>query len=316
MTANTSIHLGGVTVATVVPFDARFAIDWKSYDRLLAYCTTPKGINAVFVNGHAGEGATLTGQERAQVIRHTRAFIGPNKPLMAGLIAYSTVDAIAQAEQAQAHGADVAVIFPMPQFSAGASSDPRYLGDLVDQVLSAVDIPISIFQQSVASGAGFSTAVLEDVCQRARVIAVKEGSGDIGLYERNLRHLKAIAPHVQILASNYHWFLAQMASGADGILSGMASMTPHLLCDLWTATAAQDLPAMRAVNDRLYPIVHTIYGAPPLMDMHTRLKVGLQHLGIIDDARPRPPLLPVSTATSNQIIDTVQNAGLAQYVHA
>ena len=116
------ISLAGVTVATVLSFDENFAIDWKSYDRLLQYCTTQRGINAVFVNGHAGEGATLTPAERIEVLKRTRAFIGKEKPLLTGLIAYSTADAVQQARDAEENGADVVVVFPMPQFSAGASA--------------------------------------------------------------------------------------------------------------------------------------------------------------------------------------------------
>jgi 4-hydroxy-tetrahydrodipicolinate synthase len=304
------ISLEGVTVATVLPFDDDLAIDWKSYDRLLAYCTQPKGINAVFVNGHAGEAATLTPRERIEVIERTRAFIGADVPLLSGIIPYSTADAVTQARQAEDAGADVAVLFPMPQFAAGASSDPRYAIDYVDTVLDAISLPVSIFQQAVSTGYGFQTSVLLDLVKNDRVIAIKEGSGDITLYEDNLRLLKAAAPQVAILPSNYHWLFAQVATGADGILSGMASMIPHLLCDLWAATLAGDLKAMRAVNDRLYPIVRMIYGSAPLIDMHTRLKVGLAHMGIIAGARPRPPLLPVPEATARRVIEIVDQADL------
>ena len=198
----------------------------------------------------------------------------------------------------------------MPQFSAGASGDPRYALDYVDTVLEGIGLPVSIFQQSVASGNGFTTAVLRELVKRERVIAIKEGSGDITLYEDNWRVLKAATPKVAILPSNYHWLFAQVAVGADGILSGMASMIPHLLCDLWTASKADDLAAMRQANARMYPIVRTIYGSPPLIDMHTRLKVGLQHMGIIASAKPRPPLLPVPAATAARVVATVTEAGL------
>ncbi|MEC5293111.1 MULTISPECIES: dihydrodipicolinate synthase family protein [unclassified Aurantimonas] len=305
-----TISLDGVTVATVLPFNDDLTIDWKSYDRLLEYCTTPKGINAVFVNGHAGEGATLTSKERVEVIRRTRAFLGDEVPLLTGIIPYSTDDAVAQAKEAQDNGVDVAVLFPMPQFSAGASSDPRYAVHYVDTILDAVDLPVSIFQQAVSSGNGFTTSVLLELVKRDRVIAIKEGSGDITLYEDNWRLLKAAAPNVAVLPSNYHWLFAQVATGADGILSGMASMIPHLLGDLWAASQADSLKSMREVNERLYPIVRTIYGSPPLIDMHTRLKVGLEHMGIIANAKPRPPLLPVPKATAKRVIETVNEAGL------
>jgi len=305
-----NIALDGVTVATVLPFRADLSIDWNSYDRLLRYCTTPKGINAVFVNGHAGEGATLTPEERIDVITHTRNFIGPDTPLLTGIIPYSTTDAITQVKDAEEAGADVAVLFPMPQFAAGASSDPRYALHYLESILEATHLPVSIFQQDVRSGTGFSTEVLAELVSHERVIAVKEGSGDIQLYEDNLRTIKARSPGVAVLPSNYHWLFAQVALGADGILSGMASMIPDLLCELWAANQTSDLTAMRGVNERLYPIVRTIYGAPPLIDMHTRLKAGLAHMGVIDDARPRPPLLPVSAETAKRVGEAVDRAGL------
>jgi len=305
------ISLAGVTVATVMPFQDDLAIDWNSYHRLLEYCLKPKDICAVFVNGHAGEGATLTADERCEVIRRTRAFVGNDMPVLAGIIPYSTEDAVTQAKQAEDSGADVAVLFPMPQYSAGASSDPRYVIDYVDWVLGSVDLPVSIFQQAVSTGYGFSTSVLLELVKRERVIAIKEGSGDITLYEDNLRLLKEAAPNVAILPSNYHWLFAQVATGADGILSGMGSMIPDLLCDLWAASQANDLAAMRRVNDELYPIVRTIYGSTPLIDMHTRLKVGLVHMGVIAGAKPRPPLLPVPSETAKRVIETVDKAGLS-----
>lgn len=309
-----SPDLSGVTVATVLPFHDDFSIDWASYERVLAYCTRPEGIRAVFVNGHAGEGATLTDAERVEVIRRTRAFIGTDVPLLTGIIAWSTEEAIAQARLAEEAGVDAAVLFPLPQFSGGAGTDPRYALDYVDSLLAATDLPVSIFQQPVSSGYGYSSAILGELVARPRVIAVKEGSGDIGLYEDNLRRIKAVAPDCYMLPSNYHWLVAQVAIGADGILSGMASLIPDLLSDLWAAAEAGDLHTLRALNDRLHPIVRTIYGAPPLIEMHTRIKVALRHLGVIGSATPRRPLLPVPDAIAAQVGTTVDAVGLAAAV--
>ena len=301
--------LADVVVATILPFDERLEIDWRSYSRFLGFCVRP-GVSAVFVNGHAGEGASLSPDERAEVIRRTRAIIGPTRPLLAGIIAYSTADAVTQAREAAEAGADVAVLFPLPQFAGGGAADPGVALHYVDSVRDGAGLPVSIFQYPIASGLGFSTEVLTQIAQRPGVLAIKEGSADIRVYEENWRAVKAAAPDVAILASNFDWFLAQAATGADGILSGLASLVPDMLVDLWTATRAGDLRAMRAANDRLYPIVRAIYGARPLMDMHTRIKVGLRHLGVIDCALPRAPLRPVPDATERAVIDTVARAGI------
>jgi 4-hydroxy-tetrahydrodipicolinate synthase len=131
-------------------------------------------------------------------------------------------------------------------------------------------------------------------------------------YDENRRAVTAADPDVAILASNFNWFLPQLAVGTDGLLSGLASLAPHLFIELWQASLAHDLGAMRDVNERLYPIVRSIYGPQPLIDMHTRMKVGLKALGVIANADPRPPLMPVLDGISQGIsvaVGAAQRAG-------
>ncbi len=315
MHKNLTEKLRGVVVATVLPFHKDGAIDWASYDRLLDYCATPKGISAVFVNGHAGEGATLTPAERADVIVRTRKRAG-GKPLMSGIIAYSVAEAIEQARQVEKAGADCAVLFPLPGLGAGATATPRAPVAYVKAVSEAIGIPVSIFQYPLASGLGFTTDTLVEMAKLSPVIAIKEGSDTMTAYEDNWRRVKAIRPDIAFLPSNFNWFLPQLAVGGDGILSGLASLTPHWLIDLWHASEANDLPAMRAASDRLYPVVRSIYGAAPLIDMHTRIKVGLKKLGIIADATPRLPLMPVLPDIAAQVERAVDQARLEAYAKA
>ena len=311
----TEIRLTDVVVATVLPFTEDGAIDWESFRRLLDYCATPPGISSVFVNGHAGEGAALSAAERIQVIEFTRDYLkGTGKPLLAGIIPTSTAEAVEQTRDAKEAGAEVAVLFPQPSFAAGGTLTPKVPLAYVDTVLAAVDIPVSIFQYPLASGQGYTTETLVEMAKRPRVLAIKEGSDTMLAYEENWRQVKAAAPEVAMLPSNFDWFVAQCAVGADGILSGLASLTPHLLVDLWRATEGEDLRTMRAAGDRLHPVVRSIYGAPPKMDMHTRIKVALQHLGVIACARPRPPLLPVADDIAVQVRATVDDAGLSQSI--
>jgi 4-hydroxy-tetrahydrodipicolinate synthase len=285
--------LRGVTVATVLPFHSDLTIDWDSYDRLLEYCARPDDIAAVFVNGHAGEGGSLSDEERQAVIERTRSRIG-SKPLLAGIIAHSTAEAIRLAKLAEAAGATCAVLFPPVALGGGASATPRAPVAFVRAVSAAIDIPVSIFQYPLASGLGYSSETLAEIAAIDGVIAIKEGSDTMLAYDENRRAVKNVNPDVVILPSNFNWFLPQLAVGGDGLLSGLVSLAPRLFAELWQAAVADDLKAMRAVNNRLYPIVRAIYGPAPIIDMHTRMKVGLKTLGIIAHAHPRPPLMPIA----------------------
>jgi 4-hydroxy-tetrahydrodipicolinate synthase len=285
--------LRGVTVATVMPFKSDLSIDWDSYARILDYSACPDCIAAVFVNGHAGEGASLSDDERCAVIERTRAHIG-TKPLLAGIIAHSTAGAIRQARLAEAAGAACAVLFPSAALGGGAAATSAAPVAYVSAVSAAIDIPVSIFQYPLAAGLGFSAQTLAEIAAIDGVIAIKEGSDSMLAYDENRRAVKTVNPDLAFLPSNYHWFLPQLALGGDGILSGLVSLAPRLFAELWRAATVCDLNAMRDVNDRLYPIVRAIYGPAPVIDMHTRMKVGLKALGIIAHAEPRPPLLPVA----------------------
>lgn len=286
------LDLRGVTVATVLPFDHQLAIDWNGYARVLDHCACQDGIAAVFVNGHAGEGGSLTDEERQAVITRTRAHIGA-RPLLAGIIAHSTAEAIRQARLAEASGAACAVLFPPAPLGGGASATSRAPVAFVRAVSEAIDIPVSIFQYPVTSGLGYSPQTLAEIATVDGVVAIKEGSDTMLAYDENRRAVKQANPDVAILPSNYNWFLPQLALGGDGLLSGLVSLVPQLFVELWRASLADDLKAMRAVNERLHPIVRAIYGPAPIMDMHTRMKVGLKALGVIANADPRPPLMPV-----------------------
>jgi 4-hydroxy-tetrahydrodipicolinate synthase len=299
--------LRGVTVATVLPFHADLSIDWDGYARVLDYCACPDGVAAVFVNGHAGEGGSLTSDERHAVITRTRAHIG-NKTLLAGIIAHSTAEAISQAQQAEAASAECAVLFPPAPLGGGASADARAPVAFIRAVRDAIGIPVSIFQYPLSSGFGYSPQILAEIAAIEGVIAIKEGSDSMLAYDENCRAVKRANPDVAILPSNFHWFLAQLAVGGDGILSGLVSLAPHLFVELWQASLADDLKAMRAVNERLYPIVRAIYAPAPIIDMHTRIKVGLQALGLIGNAVPRPPLMPVLPVIRDAIATTVGEA--------
>ncbi|WMS42935.1 dihydrodipicolinate synthase family protein [Acuticoccus sp. MNP-M23] len=299
-----SSDLSGVTVATILPFDESGAIDWPSYARVLEHCAVPDTIAAVFVNGHAGEATSLDAEERVAVIRRTREIIG-SKPLLAGVVPLGVYDAIAQAREAEAAGADAIVIFPPAALGGGAASTAAPV-EFCAAVTAAVSIPASVFQFPLASGLGYSTQTLVDIAKLPKVIAVKEGSNTMLAYEENFRALRREAPDVAMLPSNFDWFLPQLAVGADGLLSGLASLAPTELHALWDAAARVDLAAMRTASDALHPLVRTVYGAAPIVDMHTRIKVALEALGIITCARPRLPLMAVTPAVADTVRRTVR----------
>jgi 4-hydroxy-tetrahydrodipicolinate synthase len=162
----------------------------------------------------------------------------------------------------------------------------------------------------VASGLHIPTDSLVRICDEIdNVIAVKEWSNDIGVYERNWRELKALDKEISLLSSFSKSLLASLCVGADGILSGHGSVIADLQVEMFEAVNRGDLEGARRVAGRAYPVVQATY-AEPFLDGHNRMKEALAILGRIDEAHVRPPLRRIPDAEREKIRRVVTEAGL------
>jgi 4-hydroxy-tetrahydrodipicolinate synthase len=167
-----------------------------------------------------------------------------------------------------------------------------------------------VFVYPVTSGLHITTDSLVKICDEVdNVIAVKEWSNDIGVYERNYRELQMLDKKISLLSSFSKSLLASLCVGADGILSGHGSVIADLHVEMFDAVNRGDLEQARRVADRVYPLVQVTY-AEPFLDGHNRMKEALAILGRIDEAHVRPPLRRISEAERERIRHVVAEVGL------
>src|SRR5271155_1279842 len=101
----------GVIPAITTPFREDFSID---YEFLARHCKwlVESGCDGVVALGSLGEGATLTMQEKRQVLETCVKAIGADAFVIAGVSALSTVEAVAMAKIAAAAGCDGLMVLP------------------------------------------------------------------------------------------------------------------------------------------------------------------------------------------------------------
>jgi len=291
----------GLVVATVTPYHADGSIDWASFDRMIDHISGERGVTGIFVNGHAGDASLLNAEERRQVIARAKDRLLDHQTLFAGAVSMSTHGVCEEARMAEDLGADVVVPFPAPAMAQGAMASDAVPMAFFEKVTASTKLPLSIFQMPLGSGLGMKTDGLVKLVKNFPIVAIKEGSDTIVAYEDNFYAIRDANPDVAILPSSYDFFLAQLAVGADGILSGLGSLAPRLLAKLWNDSVSGDLDAMRETSRELYPLIRAIYGSKVRMHMHTRIKAGLMSMGIIENYLPRGPLIGLSEAELEEI---------------
>jgi 4-hydroxy-tetrahydrodipicolinate synthase len=289
-----------VVPALLTPFDPDGGIDELALQSFAERIASIEGVGAVFCTGHAGEVAAMSRDERRHVTRLTVEAVGGRVPVIAGVYTDSYPEAVAMARDAREAGASAVTLFAPPVFADGATESSEAPFQFFQTVAQGAEIPLVVFQFPPSSGLGYDTETLVRLAGLPEVVAVKEGSAAVDLYEANLRALHAVDPPVPVLSSNNTWLLPSLSVGGDGILSGASSVVAEQHVELWRCIQRQDLAGARRVNDRLYPLVRVFY-RPPFIDMHNRMKEALVMMGVLQHATVRPPLMPLSDREKQDI---------------
>jgi 4-hydroxy-tetrahydrodipicolinate synthase len=299
----------GCMPANLLPFRADLEIDEPAYRRHLRWLVEAPGVTGIVANGHAAEVSSLSREERRRALDIALDEIAGAVPVVAGVYADGTQEAVSLARDARDAGAAGLLVFPPTLFMWGAQVKPEMVLRHFSELADRVGLPLVVFEYPPASGIGYSPETLSALCKLDAVVAVKDWSNDIVAYERNLRALRASGRPVAMLSSFTMSLMASFLLGADGCISGMGSVAADLQAELFAAVQAGDLAAARQVDARLAPLVSVFY-APPFVDMHNRMKEALAILDRIPAAHVRPPLTPVSDEERHRIRLALGEAGL------
>jgi 4-hydroxy-tetrahydrodipicolinate synthase len=299
-TTDAPLKFTGVLPANLLPFTAGLSIDEGAYRAHLRWLVDAPGVTGVVVNGHAAEVASLSREERQRALAIALDEVAGACPVVSGVYADGTQEAVTLARDARAGGATGILVFPPTLFMWGAHLKPEMALRHFAEIASAVDLPIVIFEYPTASGIGYTPETLARLAEIPTVAAVKDWSNDIVAFEQNLRAVRATGRPVAVLSSFTMSLMASFLLGADGAISGMGSVVADLQAELFAACQKGDLERARVINDRLHPLVRVFY-APPFVDMHNRMKEALVLLGRMPHAHVRPPLTPVTAAERAEI---------------
>ncbi len=299
----------GVIPACLLPFTADLAIDEGGYRRHLNDVASVEGITAVTVNAHASEVATCTIEEQERVMAMTMEEVGGRLPVVHGVYSDGSHLAAAIARRAERDGASALLVFPSNTLLSGGAMRPEMALAHFAAIREATDLPLILFQYPAAT-LGYPVETLVRICEEIdTVVAIKDWCNDAKQHEQQVRTLHALPRRVSVLTTHSSWLLSSLVLGCDGLLSGAGSVIAALQVALFRAVQAGDLEEARRIADRIYPTTGAFYD-PPFLDMHNRMKEALVHLGRMDAAHVRPPLVKLSEAEIAKIAAAMDAAGL------
>jgi 4-hydroxy-tetrahydrodipicolinate synthase len=301
------LDLGGLIPATVLPMTEDARVDeagLRKYIRAVAKAE-PK---ALAINVDTGEGPHLWPNERLRVLEIVLEEVGDRIPVVAGLGAQFTEQAVALAREFKDVGVHGLLVFPIGAYQ-GMPLDPevplRYHAAIGD----ATGLPLILFQlQPALGGVNFEPETLGRLCTLTDVVAIKEASFDRERFVATRDAVKAARSDVVFLTGNDNFIYESFVLGAEGALIGFGAVATKQQVDLIDHALAGRHEKAREIMDRLTPLVDEIFSAP-VRNYRARCKAALVMQGVLDRETVRPPLLPITDAERERIRKAMIFAG-------
>ena len=276
----------GIIPPLVTPFDAQGRIDEAAL-RATARFMLDQGVHGLVVGGSSGEGYTLETDELQRSVQIALEEADGRVPVLAGIIANSTRNAIRRAQALVGSGISALQITPTHYIY---KTDESSMLAHFEEIGRAVDVPILIYNV-ISWNYLTPTQLLRVMREVPRVVGVKQSAGD----------LKALAdlmigarPEDRIYAAVDSLLYPCVALGAHGLISMLTSAVPGPCVRLWEAVRAGDHAFGRSLHERLLPLWNAMYADNRVaLCKHV---LALQGVPTGETLRPIPPPSPAQRA--------------------
>ncbi len=292
-------RLEGSMVAIVTPMKDG-AVDLRALRELTEW-QVAEGTDGIVPCGTTGEGATLTPQERADVIRAVVETVRGRALVIAGAGSNVTRDAIESVKAAKELKADAALVVT-PYYN---KPTPEGLYRHYLAIWEAARFPVVAYNVPSRTSVDMMPDTVARLAKAGAIVGIKEATANM---DRQVQLVEKVGKDaIAYLSGDDFTALPYIACGGHGVISVVANIAPRAMKELVAAARRGDLAkaldrqvAMAELNRMMF--VETNPGP---------VKAGVALLGKAS-AELRLPLAPVSDASLAKVREAMARFGLLQ----
>jgi 4-hydroxy-tetrahydrodipicolinate synthase len=290
-------RLEGSMVAIVTPMKDG-AVDLRALRELTEWQLS-EGTDGIVPCGTTGEGATLTAQERADVVRTVVETVRGRAQVVAGAGSNATHEAIESVKAAKALGADAALVVT-PYYN---KPTPEGLYRHYLAIWEAARFPVVAYNVPSRTSVDMLPDTVARLVKAGAIVGIKEATASM---DRQIQLVELIGRDaIAYLSGDDFTALPYIACGGHGVISVVANIAPRAMKELVVLARKGDLGkalekqvAMAELNRTMF--VETNPGP---------VKAGVALLGKAS-GELRLPLAPVSEASLAKVRAAMQRFGI------
>ncbi|GGY51446.1 4-hydroxy-tetrahydrodipicolinate synthase [Parvularcula lutaonensis] len=272
--------LSGSMVALVTPFSGD-KVDEKALKALIER-QIAGGTKALVIAGTTGEAATMTEEEHIGVIGMSVDIAAGRIPVIAGVGANVTRDAITLAKESLRVGAQALMA------TTGYYNKPSRAGLLAHytKLAEATDLPLIVYNVPSRTASDLKEDLIAELSRLPTVVALKDASGDLA---RMARHRITCPEDMVFLSGEDITAVGFNAMGGKGCISVSANVAPAHCARMQDACLRGDYAEALKIQDQLTPLHDAMFSdASP-----APAKYALAKLGLLEEEL-RLPLVPAN----------------------
>ncbi|OOO27754.1 dihydrodipicolinate synthase family protein [Agrobacterium salinitolerans] len=280
--------LSGLSAFPITPSDPDGRVDTAALKRLVARLCIA-GVDSIGLLGSTGTYMYLSREERRRALSAAIEETGGAIPVLAGVGALRTDEAVRLAQDAKAAGATAGLL-------AAVSYAPLTEDEVFEHfstVARKSGLPIVIYDNPGTTHFRFTAVLVERLAQVPGIVAIKNPTEKPEEIASHLRQQRSATPKGFSIGYSGDWNAAQaMICGADTWYSVLAGILPDVCLRLVRATQNGDAEEALRIDAGLAPIWELFKQFSSLRTVYTIADL----LGVCRAEPPRPilPLPPLA----------------------
>nr|WP_204262763.1 dihydrodipicolinate synthase family protein [Methylobacterium sp. BTF04] len=291
----------GLCAFPITPADPSGTVDVVALRRLIAPLRAA-GVDSIGLLGSTGTYAYLSRTERRRAVEAAIAEAAGQVPILVGVGALRTDEAVRLAQDAQAAGAAAGLLAPM---SYTPLTDDEVFEHFAT-VARESRLPLCIYDNPGTTHFRFSPALIGRLSRLPGIVAMKCPAPEPDAAAAYLRDQRGLVPDGLSLGCSGDWnAVAALLAGADVWYSVVAGLFPQVALSIVRAVQTGDAGEAQRQNARLAPLW-------ALFKEFSSLRVMYASADLLGRCSVMPPLpiLPLSSTAHQRVADTLASLGL------
>lgn len=286
----------GMATAMVTPMTST-GVDYDTLARFIEF-QLENGINALVAVGTTGESATLSPQERKDVIRFTIDRVNGRVPVIAGVGTNNTEHVLDFAKDACASGAD-GLLAVTPYYNKATQGG---LYKHFSMIADAATKPLIMYNVPSRTGCNLQPDTVAKLAEHPNICGLKEASGNMS---QVVEIASKCADKLALYSGEDALTIPMMSVGGLGCISVLSNVAPKQAVEMTDKFFAGDIAGAGKLQCQMLPLIDALFSEVNPIPA----KAAVAEMGFGEEYL-RMPLTPMEPATRANLYAQMKKLGI------